>query len=181
MKMKSFTWIIACLLLAMSGRADDHAPQPYASRYESWSPHISSSLAVTIQVGARPRGLSSASFSAHLRRAEPAAMRPDGTPVTAHAVVTTREMEAVLKLIDDMGAFARFTTCGDDDWRAPDGQPTRAQVVWRPEGQGYTYDWYVLPPGKLRELLQELRASVQTEGAVETIHELIEGLNSRQK
>lgn len=178
--MKAFSFAVWCFVVVTGAGAADSARQSYVSRYEQWVPHVSNTLVVTVSVGAGPRGLWSGSFSAHLLRREPDAVRSDGTPVTAHALVTTHEMKALLKLIDGIGGAATFTTCNDDNWREPGGQPTRLQVVWRPDEKGHRYDWYVVSQTQMRDLLKNLLASARSGDASPVIEGLIEGCNTGQ-
>lgn len=178
--MKTMASTIVCLLLATTGRADDGG-QTYASRYQEWLPHLSNTLVVTMNVGETSRGLSSGSFSAHLLLREPDAERPNGTRITGHAVVTVQEMKMMLKLIDEAGSNANFSTCEDGNWREPQGAPTRAQVVWMPKEQGHTYDWFVLSQVRMTDLLQKLSGSLRSKEAVAVIEGLIEGNNTRRE
>ena len=178
--MKALVFAVWCFVLVTGAGAADSARQPYVSRYEQWMPHVSNTLVVTVSVGGGPSGLWSGSFSAHPFPREPDAVRSDGTPVTAHALVTTDEMKAILKLIDGIGASATFTTCNDDNWREPDGEPTRLQVVWRPDEKGHRYDWYVVSQIQMRDHLKNLLASVRSREARLVIEGLIEGCKTGQ-
>lgn len=164
-------------LVAVAGAADS-ARQPYVSRYKEWVPHVSNTLVATISVGGGPRGLWSGSFSAHLFPREPDAIRSDGTPVTAHALLTMDEMKAMLKLTDGIGAFATFSSCVDDNWREPEGEPTRIQIVWRPENGTHRYDWFVVSRARMRDFLKTLSDSVHSQEAVVVVKGLIDGYNS---
>lgn len=174
--------IAVLLLIVTSGRADGDKPR-YESRYGEWLPHVSNTLVVTVSVGgstAATRGLWSGLFAAHLFLREPDAMRSNGTPVTAHAVVTVEEMKTLLKLIDATGAVANFNTCTDDNWREPGGESTRLQVVWSSEKGGHTYDWYVLAQADMLDVLRKFRGSLRGKEAVDVIDGLIEGSETRQ-
>ncbi|MEI6808730.1 MAG: hypothetical protein WCN95_08405 [bacterium] len=173
--------VAALLLLVSTGWADGDKPR-YESRYAKWLPHVSNTLVVTVNTGgdaAAARGLLSGSFSAHLLPREPDAIRSNGTPLTAHAIVTAEEMMVVLKEIDGPRTVSGFSTCRDDDWREPGGEPTRLQVVWSSDKSGHTYDWYVLAKGDLLNFLQKVRATVQGKDALDVINGLVEGINSK--
>ena len=177
-KMKLYAALITALLLATTGRTEDINKPKYASRYEQWLPNVTNTMVVTINVGngtSPTSGLSSASFSAHHLLREPGIMRPDGTPYTDHAMVTAEEMYEMLKLVDALGPSANFSTCGDDNWREPAGDPTRIQVVWRTEGHGYTYDWFVIEQNRMPGFLQECLGAIQSLEARKVIEGLIEG------
>ncbi len=175
--------IAALLLLVGTGWADGDKSR-YESRYAGWLPHVSNTLVVTVNTGgdvSATRGLLSGSFSAHLLLREPDAIRSNGTPLTAHAIVTEEEMKAILKVIDGTGTAAGFSTCNDDSWREPGGEPSRLQVVWSSEKSGHTYDWYVLAKCDLLNVLRKFREAVQGKDALDVIDGLIEGMNNKGK
>lgn len=174
---------IAVLLLSAGMGWADGDKSRYKSRYAEWLPHVSNTLVVTVNVGkdaAATRGLLSGSFSAHLLLREPDAMRSNGTPLTAHAIVTVEEMKTILEVIDGTGTVADFSTCMDDNWREPDGGPNRLKVVWRSEKGGHTYDWYVLAKSDMLNVLRKLRGALRGKEPMDVIDGLIEGSETRQ-
>jgi hypothetical protein len=176
--MNKIAGMLIFMFIAISSRAED-GEEVYRSRYQEWMPHVTNTLVVTMQVGKAPMGLWSGSFSTHVLFREADAKRADGTPIAGHAVVTVEGMKTLLRLIDEAGPHASFSTCNDENWREPLGEPTRIKVVWKPDAKGYKYDWFILPENKMVELLQKLQDAFVTRKPIEIVEALTVGYKTR--